>query len=376
MELGIILHKVQNSNIFIVDVGWGQLRYFASNRHYKVGDYVLYEVDLFWEEEADDRLYEIYETKEDWLKGEEASKRHYDSNRIKVICRFDECDYQGNIRFDAYRPSPSESDIVIARRDLFVYWKSYNYAGQVSWSSMRSFDKISNSLLFLSYAEPRYPLPGEKVFLKAYSDARKKVEELDIPKMIEELKVEVYNNDWTRRGSDNVSFGHTGMRYNYSYHYDYLHDHYLDSIFPKYSESLYSSKDGECEYIHPKYENTIINRKPDGSIEFRKAKFDGIDIDDYCANKTKELRQVALENYKKYNKDEHINSLAYSDIYWSTIYNYKEENELILKMKGLAEVVWGFKHQELIEQITLDNYQKLIQNNNSNHPIPQLPDEE
>lgn len=371
MKLGIILHKVQNSNIFIVDVGWGQLRYFASNRNYKVGDYVLYEV-YYWEEEDDDIYYEFYETREDWLKGEEASKTHYDS-RIRVICRFDDCDYQGNIRFDVYRPSPSESDIVIARRDFFVYWEADKSDGQVYWGRMDTFDKTSNSLLFLSYAKPRYPLPDEKDFLKAYSDARKKVEELDIPKMIEELKVEDYFSEWTRKRTG-IMFCHKGLRYNYSYHYDYLHDHYLDSIFPKYSESLYSGEDDKCEYIHPKYEDTIINKTPDGSIEIVKAKFESVDIDVYCENKTKELRQVAWENYKKYNKDEHINSLAYSHIR-RTIFKYNKENELILKMKGLAEVIWGFKHQELIEQITIYNYQKLIQNNNSNHPIPQLPDE-
>lgn len=346
MKLGIIVHVVPKTNIFIVDVGWGQLRYFFANKDYNIDDIILYE--------------------ETWD----------DANEIEPVCRLVDCDYQGNIRFDVYRPSPSESDVVIARRDLFVYWKGYRDCGQIHRNGMQTFDKISNCLLFLSYAEPRYPLPDEKDFLKAYSDARKKVEELDIPQMIEELKVEVYNNDWTRRGSDNVLFCHKGMRYNYSYHYDYLHDHYLDSIFPKFSESLYSSKDDECEYIHPKYENTIINRKPDGSVEFVKAKFDGVDIDVYCENKTKELRQVALENFKKYNKDEHVNSLAYSHLYCSIIFNYNKENELILKMKGLAEIAWGFKHQEIIEKIDKDNYRHLIENSNVNHPMPVIPDDE
>jgi len=349
MKLGIIVHVVPKSNIFIVDIGWGQLRYFYADRDCKIGDVILYEQDYY---------------------------DSVDSNEIKCIYRLDDCDYQGNIRFDVYRPSPSESDIVIARRDFFVYWKADKSEKQVYWGRMETFDKTSNSLLFLSYANPRYPLPDEKEFLKAYTDARIKVEELNIPKMIEELKVEVYNNDWTRRGSDNVMFCHKGLRYNYSYHYDYLHDHYLDSIFPKYSENLYSSEDGECIYIHPKYENTIIYRKPNGSIEFRKAKFDGIDIDDYCANKTKELRKVALENYKKYNKDEHINSLAYSHIYRSIIFKYNKENELILKMKGLAEVIWGFNHQELIGQINKDNYRHIIEKSNANHPVPHVPNEE
>lgn len=349
MKLGIIVHIIPKTNIFIVDIGWGQLRYFCADKDYKIKDVILYEQDYY---------------------------DSVDSNEIKCICRLDDCDYQGNIRYDVYSPSPSESDVVIARRDLFVYWNGYWDLSHKHRNGMQTFDKISNSLLFLSYAQPRYPLPNEKDWLKAYSDARKKVEELDIPKMIDELKVEVYNNDWTRRGSDNVLFCHKGMRYNYSFLYDYLHDHYLDSIFPKYSEALYHSKDDECEYIHPKYENTIINRKHDGSIELIKAKFDGVDIDEYCANKTKELRQVALDNYKKYNKDEHINSLAYSHIYWSIIYNYKEENELILKMKGLAEVIWGFNHQELVELINKDNYRNIVDNSNANHPVPFIPNEE
>ncbi len=44
-------------------------------------------------------------------------------------------------------------------------------------------------------------------------------------------------------------------------------------------------------------------------------------------------------------------------------------------MEGLFDIIWGFNHQELLEQITKDNYQELIKCNNSNHPIPQLPDE-
>ena len=40
MKLGVILHKIQDTNIFIVDIGWGQLRYFSSNDNYKEKDIV------------------------------------------------------------------------------------------------------------------------------------------------------------------------------------------------------------------------------------------------------------------------------------------------------------------------------------------------
>ena len=95
---------------------------------------------------------------------------------------------------------------------------------------MQSFDVISNSLLFLTYAERRYPSPDEKEWLKAYTFARNKSEEMDIPKMIEEFKVECINYSWTRRGSDNVMFSNYYVRSHYDL--DYLHDKYLDKVFP------------------------------------------------------------------------------------------------------------------------------------------------
>ena len=350
MKLGIIVHIIPKNNIFILDVGWGQLRYFYADKDYKIKDIILYE---------------------------EYDRDSIDSNEIKSVCCIDDCDYQGNIRYDEYTPRPSEANVIIARKDLFVYWKVCKNRWFIRRSRELTFDRTSNSLLFMCYVEPRYPLPNEKDFLKAYSDARKKVEELDIPKMIEELKVEEYHISWTRKGSDNVTYTHKYIHYNYSYYYDYLHDRYLDSIFPKYSEKLYDSKDGEYEYIHPKYQKTIYRKKmPDGSCGYIKAKFEGIDLKVYCENKTKELRQVALKNYENYNKDEHINSLAYSHIYSSKILKYNKENELILKMKGLAEIIWGFNYQELIEQINIDNYRNLIEDNNANHPVPYLPNQE
>ena len=211
--------------------------------------------------------------------------------------------------------------------------------------------------------------------MKAYTDARKKVEELDIPNMIEELKVELFTSCFTRRGSDNVLLTSKKVEYNYSYHYSYLNDDYLESLFPQYSEDLYHSKDDDCDFIHPKFENSKVIKNNDGSIDLVKAKFEGVDIDVFCANKTKELRQAALKNFERYNKDEHINSIAYRHLYWSKIYNYNEDNNFIMKMKGLAELIWGFKHEKLLEQINKDNYQELIEYNNSIHPTPQFPED-
>ncbi|MBR1769846.1 MAG: hypothetical protein IJ748_05240, partial [Bacteroidales bacterium] len=85
MKLGIIVHVIPKSNIYIVDVGWGQLRYFFADKDCKIKDIILYEKDY-----CDSA----------------------DSNEIKSVCRLDDCDYQGNIRFDVYRPGPSKSDIV------------------------------------------------------------------------------------------------------------------------------------------------------------------------------------------------------------------------------------------------------------------------
>lgn len=358
MKLGIVLNKIPKTNIFIVDVGWGQLRYFTSNNFYKEGDFVLYNEHFILDVEEEDIL---YETRKSWLK-EEPTITNSNRDRITDICNFNSCEFLGNVRFDFHNPQFPKSKIVIARKDSFIYWEGYG--------AENHFELVSNTLLFKSYAEPRYPYPDEMEWLKAYSYARKKVDELDIPRMIDELKVEFQNHSWTRRGSDNVTFSNSRVRYCYEYHYSYLHDHYLDAFFPKYDESLYSSRDGECEYIHPKFEKMEIIRNPDGSIEIKEPKFDGMNIEDYCNKKTKELRQLALINYESYNRDEHINYIAYHHINWHCI---NEENELFQRMKVLAEIIWGFNHQKLLKQITRDNYKELIRCNNRNHPIPRLP---
>ena len=373
MEVGIILHKIPNSNIFIVDVGWGQLRHFISNKTYEEGEFILYKEKSLWdlEEENEDNKY--YESRDAWLKDEPDKEPSFDSNEIEAICPFDDCEFLGNIRYDFHSPGFTKSNIVIARRDSFIYWEGYRNDKFISHGAMQSFDVTSNSLLFLAYAERRYPSPDEKEWMKAYAYAKKKVEELDIPKMIEELKVEIHHCSWTRRGSDNVMFSHCEVLYTYDYHYSYLCDHYLDKIFPHYAENLYKSKDDECEYIHPKFEKSEIIRKLDGSIEITKDKFDGLIMEDYCNLKTKELHQIALKNYESYNQDEHINYIAYHHINW---HNINKENELFLKMKGLADIIWGFNHHKLLDQITKDNYQELIENNNYFHPIPSFPEKE
>lgn len=370
MKLGIILYKIPNTNIFIVDIGWGQLRYFSSNDNCKEKDIVLYDRWDNWDDSITVFDWTAYEATYGKSESNKTECESYNDNEIEIICSLGECEFLGNVRYDFHPHNLTKSNIVIARRDDFICWEVDNFEDEISYGPVLRFDLISNSLLFLSYAEPRYPYPDEKKWLEAYTYARRKVEELDIPKMIDELKVEYHKNCWTRRGSDNILISNYRFEYGYNYHYSYLNDYYLENIFPKYCEPLYSSNDDECTYIHPKYEKWQVIRK-DGFNEIKKEKFDGLDIEDYCTQKTDELRQVALKNYETYNKDEHIISIAYRHIGW---YNIKEECKLFQKMKGLATIVWGYDHHKLLEQITQDNYKELILENNMKYPIPQLPE--
>ena len=336
MKLGIIVHVVPKTNIFIVDIGWGQLRYFFSNKDFQIKDIILYH---------------------------ESYCNYDNSNEIEYICHFDNCEFLGNVRYDFRHPD--SENIVIARKDYFIYW---DYLGHE-----KDFDLVSNTLLFLSHAEPRYPLPHERDWLEAYIYAKKKVEEIDIHKIIDEVKVEYHNHSWTRRGSDNVIISNYRISYDYDYHFGYLNDYYLGNFFPKYEVKLYHSEDDECDYIHPDFEKLKINRKPDGSIKkIVESKFKGMDIKEFCLQKTTELRQLTLANFKLYNKDEHINYLAYHHINW---YYINKENGFLLKMKGLGEMIWGCNHHNIFTQITQENYQELILSNNLKHPIPQLQDE-
>lgn len=369
MKLGIILYKIPNTNIFIVDIGWGQLRYFSSKDNYKEKDIILCDISALYGFDWD-----AYESAYGASDFSNTTYESYDDNNIEleVICRLDDCEFLGNVRYDFHPNTPTKSNIVIARKESFICWKVNNYEDYISYSSAQSFDLISNSLLFLTYAEPRYPYPDEKKWQEAYTYARKKVEELNIPNMIEEIKVEYHKNCWTRRGSDNVLISNYHFEYGYKFHYSYLNDYYLETIFPEYREPLYSAKDDDCTYIHPKYKEMEVIRTPEGYNEIIEETFDGLSIEDYCAKKTNEMRQIALKKYESYNKDEHIASIAYHHISW---YNIREENELFQKMICLAKLVWSYNHQKLLEQITQNNYKELIQKNNRNHPIPQLPDD-
>lgn len=387
MKAGKILMKIQMSDIFIVDIGWGNLRYFSSKENYHEGEVVLYkeqaydislddDISLDFDEDVFDMLFDddankFNATRKEWLNNIDGTDKEIDSNEIIVICRFDDCDYLGNIRYDTW-PKFEKSNIAMGRKDTFVYWKLFENGTNSYCGPMETFDSISNALLFSLYAERRFPYPNEKDWLNAYAYAKRKVTKLDILKMIEDLKVEVHNNSWTRRGSDNVLFSHSSFLYPYEYHYSYLSDKYLDAIFPKYEESLYSSKDDEIEYINPKYEKWEVIRMPDGTNKIKDAKYDGLELETFCAIKTKELQQIAYKNYETYNIDEHINYIAYNHINWYCIH---DEDELFQKMKGIASVAWGFKHNNLTNIITKNNYKNLVENNNVRHIIPDLSDD-
>lgn len=370
MKAGIVIKKISKSDIFIVDIGWGQLRYFSSKENYHEGEVVLYKEQSHHISFDNDETGKFYATREDWLYNVSNREKEIDSNEIKAISRFDSCDYLGNIRYDLHRPKFEKSNIAIGRKDTFVYWKLFENGTNSYCGPMETFDSISNALLFSLYAERRFPYPNEKDWLNAYAYAKREVTKLDIPKMIEDLKVEVHNNSWTRRGSDNVLFSHSSFLYPYEYHYSYLSDKYLDAIFPKYEESLYSSKDDEIEYINPKYEKWEVVRMPDGTNKIKEAKYDGLELETFCAIKTKELQQIALKNYETYNIDEHINYIAYNHINWCCIH---DEDELFQKMKGIASFAWGFKHNNLLDKMTKDNYRNMVKGNNDKHVIPELP---
>jgi hypothetical protein len=231
MKVGIILHRFQDTNTFIVDVGCGQVRYFVSKVQYNIGDYVLYN-EIFLEEESTQD--EFNTTGEELHNSVEIKRANSKSNIIEEVCGFSECDYRGNIS-DFERQTFHETSIVIARRDLFVYWEVYEKEGEIYHSAMQTFDNVSNSLLFLTYAKQRYSLPNENDFLKAFTEAKKQVEEYNIPKMIEELKVEFHTSCFTRRGSDNVLITRKKIECNISEHYAFHIDSYLDNFLPKYS---------------------------------------------------------------------------------------------------------------------------------------------
>jgi len=369
MKVGKILKNIPMSNLYIVDIGWGQLRYFTSAKSYQDEEIILYKEQshhFLFEDGQADKLYDISENR---FRHIDSGDKEFDSNEIIVICSFDDCDFHGNIRYDVNRVKFENSNIVIARRDTFVYWEKQGMGVHAHCGQMQAFDNVSNALLFLKYAERRFPYPKEKDWLNAYTFAKKKVGELDIPKMIEKLKVEVHNTSWTRRGSGNVLFSHSSFLYPYEYNYSYLGDKYLDAIFPRYSEDLYSKKDDEYEYINPKYEKGEVIPMANGANQYKSAKYDGLELEEFCALKTKEMRQIALQNYKTYNIDEHINYIAYNHINW---WNINEEEKLFQKIKGLANVVWGFSHQYFLEKITIDNYKDLIERNNAKYLIPEL----
>lgn len=329
MKAGIILHKIQDSNIYIVDVGWGQLRHFSSNKNYKEESIVLY-CDL------------------NKPKLECGKYISYDLNEIEFICLFDDCKYIGNVNDNCYHlyDDYDANIIIAAKSNTFICWEDdYKQTGLCY-----HFDEISSSLLFLHYAERRYPF-NEKDLLEAYNNAKEKVDELNIPKMIGEYKVEIHHNSWMRRGSDIVTFGTGEIRDSLS---DRERDCYLDKIFPKYEKQLYKTIDGAYEYENPEFE--------------------GVDIDDFCANKTKELRLLAIKNYESYNKDEHILSLVYNHIYWSKIFDYENDYETLFKIIGRAELIWGFKYDDLCKNVNKYNYLDLIESNNARHQIPQFND--
>ena len=201
-SLGKIIYKLEQFNVYIVHIGLGILKFCNTDEPLEIGDVILYGCNYQEEYDTD-----------------------YLDDKIIYIDNLANYKYIGNLNFEdnhgsfaTWKTYPSK---VIVRKGDFLLWERVEYYSEIDNTTYchcenGELDKASNYLLFLLYAENRYIEPNECDFLKIYLEARKKVESYDLLKCINNLKVEIRNSSFTRRGSDNYMFSSSSIVSSYN----------------------------------------------------------------------------------------------------------------------------------------------------------------
>jgi hypothetical protein len=314
--LGIVVHVLENYGLYIIHIGLGQLRYCKSNMDIKVGEII---VCIASEDDSSDVLC------------------------LEYLSKLSDYYHVGNINSGGHLNNlwqvESRPLKVIARRESFALWEQCG----TEWAQLNEYriTEASNALLFRLYAKNRYSKKTEEEILQIYLKAKEKVNSFDIREIINGLKVNIENNSFTSRGSDNYLTCWTTMSSWYGY--EVFGDKYFEGMFPSIEIELY-------RYSEKNEEETYNSDYPIRSEWPQIAK-----------QKECEMKKLALDIYeKRYTKDAHINYLVCHKIEADES-SYRADEKNIFNMIGKSEIYWdGYFFESTIKKLR-DNPAQFIE---------------
>lgn len=324
--------RIDSTSKYLVHIGFGGLKYFySSGRIINVGDFIVFTPQKNNEIEFIDRL-ENYKYLSDveaypW---NDRNDIDYSSLPSKCICK--------NKSFSGYAYG-GKSFVILQKNDT---------SDEIEYNRLQPSYETHLWLNYL-YADKEIELLEESAFTDAIQWATEVVEKYDFNEALNSLKVGI------RSHSVGVCHDHSGEYITHSFLYlDYLHHNKKSSYFG-YRE------------IHDPYLETVIF--PDLHIELSQTNERDSTNNQYvnadqCKQFAESIEQEIREKAKKkYNKLNHINTLAYTRI-GKLIERNKETNDKINVNKTLAKICWGlymFKDEGIVPNDTIRQYNLLFE---------------
>ena len=187
--------------------------------------------------------------------------------------------------------------------------------------------------------------PDKSDLIRIYFNIKKKIDELDIPEIINSMSVKVSNVCFTHRGSDNYLSESTYMRSDYLYM-----DEYLEKLFPAIDITLY-------HYDERTEKKWFCDQYPDRTKWQEEA------------NKLEEdFKQKSFSAYMKdYSKEDHILTLVFHELD-SYYKSYENDVSEIVFANELVNICWNEKDFSLTLNSMImhpDSYASIIREHNN-----------
>lgn len=274
-RIGVIIHRIKNSKIFLLHTGWGKVKYFNLENNLELGKY--FEGNSYCGD-INCKSVVVYEESPN-LHDLEVQNIEPIENYLNVgIIR---TEYYKDIIFETEilkSFDASDKNIVELPSKIIAFTDRYRlfekkYYNDDKYCSLDINDK-SSALLYLLFRINNYDSPSSNDFLHAYQDAKRKVDGYDLVKMVENVKVYVYRIGGTLRGSDNYMFAKHYLKTDYGYE----DDAFLDSFLPAISSCLYS-----------------YNERHEGWMNYpQKREYTYLEEENLAKEKTNEIRPLAI----------------------------------------------------------------------------------
>ena len=345
-QIGIVVQKIL-PNIYVINIGFSRLRFFKSDEELEIGELIIYDTELSYEMRfkisINPELSKFYKMEE---------------NEVRLVDKLssfqlidDKTGFSASSSFSADDTMPDK--MILRLRRQIVNENQERYCSNI-WIK----DKKYTLNLGLNFAS-KYLLkrrcfnheqmvckrPDKSDLVRIYFNIKKKIDELDIPEIINSMSVKVSNVCFTHRGSDNYLSESTYMRSDYLYL-----DEYLEKLFPAINITLYhyDERTGE-EWVCEQYPDRAKWKEEANRLE-------------------EDFKQKSFSAYiKDYSKENHILTLVFHELD-SCYKSYEDDVSEIVFANELVNICWNKKDISLTLNSMImhpDSYASIIREHNN-----------